>query len=150
RAFTLLKTGRTAPVLLETPTDVLNEEMAGELHYTPVRAVRSAGDPADVRAAARLLLQAQRPVLPVGQGAPYAEATEELIELAERLQAPVLTTMPGKSAFPEAHPLALGTTGHTGTQMAGDFLARADVVCGIGCSFTRTTFGAPIPPGKTL
>src|SRR5439155_4463882 len=80
----------------------------------------------------------------------YAEAMEELRELAELVGAPVLTTMAGKSAFPENHPLALGATGHTGTQMAGDFLQQADLVFGIGCSFTRTVFAAPIPAGKTL
>lgn len=150
RAFTLLRSGRTAPVLLEVPTDVMSEELAGELRYSPVPSVKSAGDPQAVAEAARLLLAARRPVLHVGQGVLYAEAMEELRELAELVQAPVLTTMAGKSAFAENHPLALGATGHTGTQMAGDSLSRADVVFGIGCSFTSTIFAAPIPSGKTL
>jgi acetolactate synthase-1/2/3 large subunit len=150
RAFTLLKNGRTAPVLLEVPTDVMSEERGDALEYTPVRAVKSAGDPSDVAEAARILFGARRPVLHVGQGVLCAEATEELREFAELLRAPVLTTMAGKSAFPEDHPLALGATGHTGTGMAGEFLQRADVIFGIGCSFTRTIFAAPIPPGKTL
>jgi acetolactate synthase-1/2/3 large subunit len=150
RAFTLLRNGRTAPVLLEVPTDVMSEECGDTLTYTPPRAARSAADPSDVSEAARILCQAQRPVLHVGQGALYAEAMDELRELAELVQAPVLTTMAGKSAFPENHPLALGATGHTGTKMAGDFLQQADVVFGIGCSFTRTVFAAPIPAGKTL
>jgi acetolactate synthase-1/2/3 large subunit len=56
----------------------------------------------------------------------------------------------GKSAFPENHPLALGTAGYSGTAMADHFLRQADVVLGIGCSFTATVFAAPIPRGKTI
>lgn len=149
RAFTLLRNGRTAPILIETPTDVMQEE-AGDLDYTPIRAFRSAGDPADVRDAIRILLAARRPVIHAGQGVLWAEASAELAEFAELADVPVLTTLCGKSAFPEDHPLSLGATGHTGTQPAGDFLAGADVVFGIGCSFTRTVFAAPVPPGKTL
>src|SRR5262249_47393372 len=55
-----------------------------------------------------------------------------------------------KSAFPENHPLSVGTGGYSGTAMAGHFLQRADVIFGIGCSFTATVFGAPIPPGKVV
>ena len=58
-----------------------------------------------------MLREARRPVIHAGQGVLYAEATDELIELAELLQAPVMTTLEGKSAFPEDHPLALGTGG---------------------------------------
>src|SRR5581483_10964472 len=69
---------------------------------------------------------------------------------AELIQAPVMTTLPGKSAFPEDHPLSVGTGGYSGTGAAGHFLQRADVLFGISCSFTSTIFGAPIPPGKTV
>src|SRR5262249_18620408 len=86
--------------------------------------------------------------LHVGQGVLWAEAWDDLREFVELLQAPVMTTLPGKSAFPEDHPLSVGTGGYSGTAAAGHFLQRADVVFGIGCSFTATTFGAPIPPGK--
>jgi acetolactate synthase-1/2/3 large subunit len=61
-----------------------------------------------------------------------------------------MTTLPGKSAFPENHPLSIGTGGYTGTAMVGHFLRQADVIFGIGCSFTATVFAAPIPPGKTV
>ncbi len=149
RAFTLLRTGRPAPVVLEVPIDVANEEVA-EFTYTPPKPVRAGGDPGDVREAARLLLKAQRPVLHVGQGVLWAEAWEELRALAEFLNVPVMTTLPGKSAFPENHPLALGTGGYSGTAMVDHFLRHADVVFGIGCSFTTTLFAAPVPPGKVV
>jgi acetolactate synthase-1/2/3 large subunit len=149
RAFTLLRTGRLAPVALEVPVDVAGEEIA-EVDYGPVKPVRAGGDPDDVREAARILLRASRPILHVGQGALWAEACEELRALAELVQAPVMTTLPGKSAFPESHPLSLGTGGYSGTAMVGDFLQRADVIVGIGCSFTATVFAAPIPKGKVI
>jgi thiamine pyrophosphate-dependent acetolactate synthase large subunit-like protein len=149
RAFTLLRSGRPAPVLLELPTDVAAAE-TGPFDYVPPPPLRTAADPAQVREAVRVLLTAQRPLFHVGQGVLWAEAGEELRELAELVQAAVMTTLPGKSAFPENHPLALGTGGYSGTAMAGQFLQQADVIFGIGCSFTTTIFGAPVPAGKTV
>jgi uncharacterized protein len=149
RAFTLLRTGRRAPVVLELPTDVAAAEIEMPA-YRPAPAARSAGDPADVREAVRLLQAAERPLLHVGQGVLWAEAWDELRALIEAVQAPVMTTLTGKSAFPEDHPLALGTGGHSGAGPAGDFLRRADLIVGIGCSFTATVFAAPIPPGKRI
>jgi thiamine pyrophosphate-dependent acetolactate synthase large subunit-like protein len=149
RAYTLLRTGRRAPVVLELPADVAAEEIEAPA-YTVAQPVRSAGDPAAVREAVRLLLRAKRPVLHAGQGVLWAEAWDELRELAELLSIPVMTTLTGKSAFPEDHPLALGTGGHSGTAMAHHFLQQADLILGIGCSFTSTVFAAPIPAGKTV
>src|ERR671929_124571 len=99
---------------------------------------RAGADPAQVREAVRTLLQARRPLLHVGQGVLWAEAWDELREFAELVQAPVMTTLPGKSAFPEDHPLSVGTGGYSGTATAAHFLQRADIVFGIGCSFTTT------------
>jgi thiamine pyrophosphate-dependent acetolactate synthase large subunit-like protein len=149
RAFTLLRTGRRAPVALEVPVDVAAEEIK-HLEYTPVKPVRAGGDPGDVREAAELLLKAKRPVLHVGQGVLWAEAWEELRALAEFLQLPVMTTLPGKSAFPENHPLSIGTGGYSGTALVDHFLKQADLIFGIGCSFTTTVFAAPIPSGKVV
>src|SRR5947207_1679867 len=77
--------------------------------YRPVNVTCPAGNPRDIAAAARALVEAQRPVIHAGQGVMYAEASGELRELAELLTAPVMTTLEGKSAFDESHPLALGT-----------------------------------------
>src|SRR5262245_49501753 len=110
RAFSLLRTGRPAPVVLEVPVDVAQEEVE-PFEYAPPRPVRGSGDPADVREAVRMLLKAKRPVFHVGQGVLWAEACEELRQLAEFVQAPVMTTLPGKSAMPEDHPLSIGTGG---------------------------------------
>src|SRR5581483_10080458 len=151
RAFGYLRMGQTGPVVLEIPEDVAAAEVDGDrLRYTPVARVRSAADPDAVRAAVRLLLAAKRPVLHVGQGVLYAEATGELIELAEVLDAPVMTTLPGKSAIAENHPLALGSAGYSGAKPVAEFLGRSDVVLGLGCSFARSEFAAPLPAGATL
>jgi acetolactate synthase-1/2/3 large subunit len=111
--------------------------------------LRQAG-PGGRRAGGAALLAAQRPILHAGQGVLYAEATDELVQLAEFLQAPVMTTLPGKSAFPETHPLAVGASGPSTTLGVHRFLMRADLVCGVGCSFTKTSFAVSIPPGKRL
>ena len=151
RAFTKLRSGRPGPVLLEIPTDVAVEEL-DELvfDYEPPPVVRSAGDPEAIRRAAGALLDAQRPIIHAGQGVLYAEATDELIRVAEFLQAPVMTTLSGKSAFPENHPLSVGTGASSTTGGVFRFLSRADLAFGIGCSFTKTGFAVPIPAGKTM
>jgi acetolactate synthase I/II/III large subunit len=149
RAFAQLRNGRGAPVLLELPRDVSSAEVE-DINYTPARAYRSAGNPEDVQQAAKLLLAASRPVLHVGHGVLWAEAWDELRELAELVQAPVMTTMAAKSAFPEDHPLSIGAGGHTLSDTAASFLVKADLVFGIGCSFARGSFSTPIPGGKRL
>ncbi len=151
RAFTKLRTGRPGPVLLEIPADVATAELPEELfNYEPPRFVLQQADPSDVSRAAKALLAADRPVIQAGQGVLYAEATPELIEIAEFLQAPVMTTLPGKSGFPETHPLALGCAGPSTTGMVDKYLKGSDLVFGVGCSFTKTNFAQPIPTGKTI
>lgn len=151
RAFTLLRSGKAGPVLLEVPTDVMEEELADEaFQYTPTRGIRPWGDPQDVREAVDALLSARAPVIVAGQGVHYAQAWEELRELAELVQAPVMTTLNGKSAFPEDHPLALGAGGRTRPRTVDHFLRKADLIFGIGTSFTRSAYLVPIPPGKTM
>ncbi len=151
RAFTQLRTGRPGPVLLDLPSDVLRGDIADEATaYSPVRPRKSAGNPQDVREAARILLAAKRPIIQAGQGVLYAEAWDELRELAELTQIPVMTTMAGKSAFPEDHPLALGTRSGTTTGPVIHFLQESDVVLGVGCSFTNIHFGANQFASKVL
>ena len=151
RAFTKLRSGRPGPVLLEMPEDVAAEELDEvAFDYEPPPIIKTAGDPDAVRRAARALLDAQRPIIHAGQGVLYAEATDELVQVAEFLQAPVMTTLSGKSAFPENHPLSVGTGGSSTTGGVYRFLSRADLAFGIGSSFTKTGFAVPIPAGKIL
>ncbi|MSQ11000.1 MAG: hypothetical protein EXR52_08390, partial [Dehalococcoidia bacterium] len=150
RAFYHLRTGKGGPVLLEIPRDVWTAEIPGELTYTPVKGNRTSADPEDVRTVAQVLVRAKNLVIHAGQGVMFAEATADLVELAELLGAPVMTTLPGKSAFPENHPLALGASATSTTKPISHFLQKADVVFGIGTSFTRTNYGKTIPTGKVM
>ena len=151
RAFTKLRSGRPGPVLLEIPTDVAGEELDEALFdYEPPIPVRSAGDPEAIRRAAEAMIAAEHPIIHAGQGVLYAEATEELVRVAEFLQAPVMTTLAGKSGFPENHPLSLGAGGTSIPATVYHFLNQADLVFGIGCSFTKSNFATPIPEGKTI
>lgn len=140
RAFTQLRSGRPGPVLLIVPPDL--GEYDEEAHpYTPVKGWRSAPDPDDVKAAVQALLRAQNPLLYVGEGVFYSRATDELLQFAELAQAPVLTTLKGKSAFPENHPLAVGVRG----EPAEHFLHKCDLVFAIGSSLFPNRFSHAIP-----
>lgn len=151
RAFTLLRNGRPGPVMLEVPADVVKDDVADDFRYVPTARSSPLGDPGDVREAVRLLLAAKAPLIMAGQGVHYAEAWNELRALAELTQIPVLTTLNGKSAFSEDHPLALGAGGGLSTPgTVTHFLKKADLVLGVGTSFTRSHFIVPIPAGKTL
>jgi acetolactate synthase-1/2/3 large subunit len=152
RAISLMRMGRPGPTMVEIPADVVSEEVSDALvdAYRPVKTTVAGANARDVEAAARVLREARRPVIHAGQGVLYAEASAELVELAELLQAPVMATLEGKSAFPENHPLALGTGGPSVTGQTLHYLREADVVLGIGCSFTRHGMAASIPAGKTI
>ncbi|MEC8774107.1 MAG: thiamine pyrophosphate-requiring protein [Pseudomonadota bacterium] len=150
RAFTQLRNGRGRPVLIEVPTDVFGEEFEGEIDYTPVYTTRSGPDPEAVKNAAKVLMEAKRPVIYAGQGVHYAEAWPQLKELALLMGSPVTTSLEGKSAFPENHPLSLGSGGRSMPRTVHEFLQNSDVIFGIGCSFTSTNFGVTMPKGKTI
>ena len=150
RAFSLLRTGHPAPVMLEIPTDVATEDIDDGFDYKPPEKTKPAGNPSDIAASVKALLAAESPILHAGQGVLYADGTDELIEFAELVGVPVMTTMAGKSVFPENHPLALGASGHTGTGMVKHFLTKADLVFGLGCSLSQSVMSTPIPDGKVL
>ena len=150
RAFTQVRNGRPRPALVEFPSDLLNEEISDSFDPTPVPTVRYGPDSASLEATAEALLDAECPVLYAGQGVHYAQAWDSLKELAELLGAPVTTSLGGKSAFPENHPLALGSGGRAIPKPVHHFLQKADLIFGIGCSFTRTGFGVRIPEGKRV
>lgn len=152
RAFSALKRGRPGPVMVEIPADVATAEVLDNIvdGYRPVKPSPAAGNPADIQAAAEALMSAENPVIHAGQGVMYAGATDELVELAELAQLPVMTTMAGKSAFPEKHPLALGSGSGVMSRPVYHFVSRADVVFGIGTSFTQHGMTMNVPGGKTL
>jgi thiamine pyrophosphate-dependent acetolactate synthase large subunit-like protein len=150
RAFSRLRNGRGGPVLVEVPADLWNEELPGPLDYAPIAPTRYGPDREALRAAARMLAEAKRPVLYAGQGVHWARAWSGLRQLAELLGAPVTTSLGGKSAFPEDHPLALGSGGLAVPKTVRHFLDQADVIFGIGCSFTESNFAVAMPKGKKI
>jgi len=94
-------------------------------------------------------VEAACPVILVGQGVLYAEASDELVRLAELLQAPVMTTVDGKSAFPEDHALALGSGGNGFTGAGSVFLYdKADVILAVGAGLTQHPLSTPPLPSR--
>ena len=149
-AYSQLRYGRPGPVLIEVPVDVQQEDFPGSFDYEPVAKLTSAADGDDVRNLVETTLAATCPVINAGHGVHWAEATDELLEFAELTNIPVMTTLAGKSAFPENHPLALGAGGYSVTNMVHHFLSKTDFVLGIGTSFSNNKFNAPMPDGVTL
>ena len=148
RAFTMARNGRPGPVLLEVPGDMWNEEVPGTkeaVDYKPVRRVAFAPAPSDIDAAAAALIKAKRPLIYAGQGVHYAKAWKELKDVVELLEAPITTSLEGKSSFPETHPLSTGSGGVAYSKSVYEEINNADVVFGVGASFTATGFGIRFP-----
>lgn len=158
RAFTALRSGSPGPVVLEMPLDVLSSEAADSvLNYEPLGPGRKpAADPRDIDKAAEILVNASFPILNLGGGVLSAEAWDEAKELAELLSMPVATTLVGKGAFPEDHPLSLGGGVYPRSKYAsGQALhinRKADAVLAVGNSFRmpNATDGRPIPDNVKL
>jgi len=134
-AFYLARTGRPGPVLVDVPKNVGQDPcpapFTDELDL-PGYAVPTRGDPEHIAAAARYLVEARRPVLYVGQGAVISDAGKAITTLAEKLRAPVVTTLLGKGAVDETHPLHLGMMGMHGTAYANKAVAGCDLIMSIG------------------
>ena len=150
RAFNQVRNGRPRPALVEIPLDLFAEEVPSPIDYNTTSENRTAPDPNDVPTVVEQLLAAERPVIYAGQGVHYAKAWESLETFAELLEAPVATSLQGKSAFPEDHPLSLGSGGRSVPKPVDRFIAEADVIFGIGCSFTDTSYGVSIPSDATI
>ena len=159
RAFSSMLTGRPGPVHIEVPMDIQAAAAEVNLHDLEHRlpSGRLHPDPAAIEAAAAALRAARRPVIAVGGGAISSEASAELRQLAEALQAPVVVTWSGKGAFPEDHRLFAGPIGQTGTVPGNSIAAGADLVLAVGCRFTdwsassyRKGVTFSMPPGKLI
>ena len=140
RAFTMLRSGRPGPVVLSVPN------ASGEFDedadpYSPVKGWKTAPDPADVSIAADMLLEAESPLIYAGEGVIYAGASGELTALAELLNAPVITTLKAKGAFPEDHPLFVGVRG----EHPAEYLRKSDLILAVGSSLSPGRFSHAIP-----
>ncbi|MFJ5956703.1 thiamine pyrophosphate-binding protein [Paenarthrobacter sp. NPDC092416] len=159
RLFSSMLTGRPGPVHVEIPMDVQAERADVEIHELAKRLPvgQAFPDPAATNAAGELIKSAQRPVIVVGGGTITANATEEVLALAEKWNIPVVTTWNGKSAFPEDHDLFAGSVGQTGTIPGNAMASTSDLVIAIGCRFTDWSASSyaqgvsfSIPPGKLI
>jgi acetolactate synthase-1/2/3 large subunit len=148
RALNLAQTGRPGCVLIDVPLDVYSRPVKATEVVTIRRRsayARPVGDPGGVAKAAELLLKATTPVMFLGNGVLLSEATEEVKALAEWTGIPVATTLMGKGAFPEDHPLALGMTGIWGTRTANETTKQADVILAVGTGFAEADCSSWVP-----
>jgi acetolactate synthase-1/2/3 large subunit len=143
-AFHIAATGRPGPVLVDVAKDALQARTTfrwpSELHlpgYRPVTRPHAK----QVREAARLMVEARRPVLYVGGGVIRARASQELRELVELTGIPVVTTLMARGAFPDSHPQHLGMPGMHGTVAAVGALQRSDLIISLGARFDDRVTG---------
>lgn len=145
-AFHIASTGRPGPVLIDVPKDVGLEEF----DYVPLEpgAVRLPGyrptvkgNPRQISQALNLIRQAERPLMYVGGGAIASAAHQEILQLAERFQIPTTTTLMGKGAFEENHPLSVGMLGMHGTAYANFAVSECDLLIAIGARFDDRVTG---------
>ncbi|MCX7014607.1 MAG: biosynthetic-type acetolactate synthase large subunit [Candidatus Sumerlaeota bacterium] len=146
QAFYIARSGRPGPVVVDLPKDVQKAALPGYQYpdtveirsYKPVRE----GNIAQIKKAAAAIQRAKRPVLYVGQGAVSSECQKELVELAERCDIPVTTTLLGLGAFPETHDLALHMLGMHGTEYANFAMHETDLIIAVGARFDDRVTGA--------
>ncbi|HOK58023.1 acetolactate synthase large subunit [Methanothrix sp.] len=142
-AFYIARTGRPGPVLIDLPRDITVDELEFDYPeinlpgYNPSTKVHQL----QIRRAAEVLMAAERPVIYAGGGVRYADAHEELFQLATRLNAPVTTTLMGMGCFPTDHPLSLGMLGMHGTKYANLAVQEADVLLAVGARFDDRVTG---------
>lgn len=134
-AFYIASTGRPGPVLLDLPKDVSAGQFTSSIEQPmdiPGYDFATKGKKTDILQIAKLLKASKRPLLLAGHGIVIAKASAQMRKLAEKLQAPVVSTLLGKGAFPETHPLSLGMVGMHGTAYANKALTRCDLILSIG------------------
>ncbi|MSQ26543.1 MAG: biosynthetic-type acetolactate synthase large subunit [Dehalococcoidia bacterium] len=143
-AFHIARTGRPGPVLVDIPRDT--QQMTADFHYPEtvhLRGYRVPGhpDPAEVKRAAKLIEEAERPLILAGHGVILSKAYDELLELAEKCDIPVITTLLGISGFPGTHPLFQGMPGMHGMYWNNMAISESDLLLGLGMRFDDRVTG---------
>ena len=134
-AFYIASSGRPGPVLVDIPKDVQTAECTADFPDKvdmPGYQVQTRCDPDDLQRTADLIMNSKRPLLYVGAGAVISQAGKQVRALAEKLEAPVTTTLLGKGAFPETHELSVGMLGMHGTAYANKTVVDCDLIMAIG------------------
>ena len=141
RAFHNIKNGRPGPVVVEVPADISSSQISFDINsYKPPTKGYHAPSNSDISKAVEKLLTAKNPLIVAGQGVLFSRSTKELQKLAEMINVPVYTTMPGKSSINETHPLSLGAGVQTTTLQARKWLDESDVILALGTSMTNTPY----------
>jgi acetolactate synthase-1/2/3 large subunit len=134
-AFHIAQTGRPGPVLIDIPKDISSGLCTASLDAKmdiPGYKIPASGKKADIKKMAKLFMASKKPLLLIGHGAVISGAENAVRALANKMQAPVVSTLLGKGIFPETHPLALGMLGMHGTAYANKALTSCDLICSIG------------------
>ncbi|MCA2450318.1 acetolactate synthase 3 large subunit [Vibrio alginolyticus] len=145
KAFYIATTGRPGPVVIDLPKDVMNPQIKLPYQYPETLSMRSykpttSGHKGQIKKALKSLLEAKKPVLYIGGGAVISGAHEHILELSDKLNLPVVSTLMGLGAFPGTHKNSLGMLGMHGTYEANMAMHEADLIFGIGVRFDdRTT-----------
>lgn len=143
-AFYIATTGRPGPVLIDLPRDVCQAKAVFEyprsVHLRGYRVLKKV-NMLQVNQAAKLINQAERPVIYAGGGVIISGAHRELLSLAEKASIPVTTTLMGLGGFPETHPLSLGMLGMHGTRYANYAICECDCLIAIGARFDDRVTG---------
>lgn len=143
-AFYLATTGRPGPVLIDIPKDVSQKKATyhypEKVHVKGYKPTRE-GNKGQINQAAKVIAEAERPVIYAGGGIIISEAHGELFRLAELIQSPVTTTLMGKGGFPETHALSLGMLGMHGTKAANNAVTECDVLIAVGARFDDRVTG---------
>ncbi|MEM2943519.1 MAG: biosynthetic-type acetolactate synthase large subunit [Methanomassiliicoccales archaeon] len=141
RGFKIATTGRFGPVHIDLPVDIMRTDLPDELLEKEFSVVRPAEDLSELSCAIKMILEAERPLLLVGGGVIWSNASMEVLQLAEALMAPVVTTIMGKGAVPEDHPLCLGVIGMHGREVARRAFMECDVLLAVGTRFSDRSAG---------
>ena len=151
RSFNALRNGPPGPVVVEMTSDVCSLEIPKDSeNYCSPRSAKVIPSQNDIRDAVKYLMKAKKPLIWAGGGVLMSGASKELKKLVEFTGIPVFSTMQGKSAFDERHPLSLGAGCGTTTLAAHNWLKNSDVVLVLGSSLTRTPYGQVLSSEKTL
>jgi len=141
RGVAIATTGRKGPVHVDLPVDVMRQEVPEDMMRREFNVAPPAEDYSGLKEAVMMLRTAERPLILVGGGVISSNATQEVLKISQMLMAPIVTTIMGKGAVPEDHPLCLGVIGMHGRECARAAFTECDLVLAVGTRFSDRSAG---------